>query len=399
MERARLAFERASAQVAELVDAASPHLVPLIRDARAAVAQQLAPALQRAQPHWDRATAQLDERLAPCRPWQLVLATALATGLALLLAQRVARHLRRATERGVMQWLFGAVRALPLLSSVFSAPVAKAMRDVAAKLATPGEETLFELPAKGSPAGPLLSTLRQRSHRDVMFSDGQSSASGTVYMANEAHKALLDQVGWWAGGLVRSLRCWLGPAGRGLRRCRKLGGRCQAQRLTSASLAARLLRSIVQLPPSSSPSPPKLAPPLLQAFCMFSYSNPLHADIFPSVRKMESEVIAMTAALLGGGLLGNRKVGGGGGRVSLWRLCQRRQMAAGSWSRAMHGSCRRRSINERGVGAWAAAQRRPCGATTASMTLVALMARALVCTIAASLHLQPPCSLRRCAAP
>ena len=30
---------------------------------------------------------------------------------------------------------------------------------------------------------------------------------------------------------------------------------------------------------------------------MFSYSNPLHADIFPSVRKMESEVVAMTAAL------------------------------------------------------------------------------------------------------
>jgi sphinganine-1-phosphate aldolase len=38
-----------------------------------------------------------------------------------------------------------------------------------------------------------------------------------------------------------------------------------------------------------------------EVYCLFSWSNPLHADIFPSVRQMEAEVIAMTAAMLHGG--------------------------------------------------------------------------------------------------
>ena len=42
------------------------------------------------------------------------------------------------------------------------------------------------------------------------------------------------------------------------------------------------------------------------AFELFSVSNPLHADVWPSVVKFEAEVIAMTAALLGGGEHGAR---------------------------------------------------------------------------------------------
>ena len=37
-----------------------------------------------------------------------------------------------------------------------------------------------------------------------------------------------------------------------------------------------------------------------RAFCLYSLTNPLHADVFPSLRKLESEVIAMTAHMLGG---------------------------------------------------------------------------------------------------
>ena len=33
---------------------------------------------------------------------------------------------------------------------------------------------------------------------------------------------------------------------------------------------------------------------------MFAATNPMHADVFPSVRKMETEVVAMTASMLGG---------------------------------------------------------------------------------------------------
>lgn len=40
---------------------------------------------------------------------------------------------------------------------------------------------------------------------------------------------------------------------------------------------------------------------LNEVYNMFSLTNPMHADVFPSVRKMEGEVVAMTASLLGGG--------------------------------------------------------------------------------------------------
>ena len=35
-------------------------------------------------------------------------------------------------------------------------------------------------------------------------------------------------------------------------------------------------------------------------YARFSHTNPMHADVFPSVRQMELEVLAMTAAMVGG---------------------------------------------------------------------------------------------------
>jgi sphinganine-1-phosphate aldolase len=39
---------------------------------------------------------------------------------------------------------------------------------------------------------------------------------------------------------------------------------------------------------------------LNEAYSMFSLSNPLHPDIFPSVKKFEAEVIRMTVSLMHG---------------------------------------------------------------------------------------------------
>jgi hypothetical protein len=41
-----------------------------------------------------------------------------------------------------------------------------------------------------------------------------------------------------------------------------------------------------------------------ETYCLFSLTNPLHGSVFPSVRQMEAEVVAMTAELLGGGPAG-----------------------------------------------------------------------------------------------
>ena len=37
-----------------------------------------------------------------------------------------------------------------------------------------------------------------------------------------------------------------------------------------------------------------------QAYAAFAHTNPMHADVFPSVRQMECETVAMVASLLGG---------------------------------------------------------------------------------------------------
>ena len=39
---------------------------------------------------------------------------------------------------------------------------------------------------------------------------------------------------------------------------------------------------------------------LLDAYGTFSHTNPLHTDVWPSMRQLESDVIAMTASMLGG---------------------------------------------------------------------------------------------------
>lgn len=47
-----------------------------------------------------------------------------------------------------------------------------------------------------------------------------------------------------------------------------------------------------------------------EAYTTFSSSNPMHADIFPAARRMEVEVVRMTASILGGGPLGEPGVCG-----------------------------------------------------------------------------------------
>jgi sphinganine-1-phosphate aldolase len=39
---------------------------------------------------------------------------------------------------------------------------------------------------------------------------------------------------------------------------------------------------------------------LSNTYAAFSHTNPLHGDVFPSVRRMEAEVVTMVAAMLGG---------------------------------------------------------------------------------------------------
>ena len=39
---------------------------------------------------------------------------------------------------------------------------------------------------------------------------------------------------------------------------------------------------------------------LNEVYASCAHTNPMHADVFPSIRRMELETVAMTAAMLGG---------------------------------------------------------------------------------------------------
>lgn len=74
-----------------------------------------------------------------------------------------------------------------------------------------------------------MKVARLQGKRDVVFEEGSSKVSGTLYLVGEEHCRLLNEV-----------------------------------------------------------------------YASFSHTNPMHADVFPSVRQMELEVVAMTASMLGG---------------------------------------------------------------------------------------------------
>lgn len=59
-----------------------------------------------------------------------------------------------------------------------------------------------------------------------------------------------------------------------------------------------------------------------QAYSMFSITNPLHPDVFPMIRKMESEVIAMTLQLFNGTSQQNCGVMTSGGTESILMACK-----------------------------------------------------------------------------
>lgn len=75
---------------------------------------------------------------------------------------------------------------------------------------------------------------------------------------------------------------------------------------------------------------------LNEIYKKFSITNPIHADVWPSVRKMEAEVVAMTASLLGGGPAGDPGVCGAmtsGGTESILTAVK----ASRDYAAAVHG--------------------------------------------------------------
>ncbi|KAF6262831.1 PLP-dependent transferase [Scenedesmus sp. NREL 46B-D3] len=173
--------------------------------------------------------AAVDALLSRYRPWQIALLAAGATLLLVAAAQTAAAKLERVRRQGVVNWACACIRAAPFIRGMLAKQKAKIAAKIAAGIQRDGL-SLAHLPKQGRPAKAVLELLKAKESRNVRVTPGTNSMSGVVYIKDEEHKQLLDNV-----------------------------------------------------------------------YCLFSWTNPLHADIFPSVRQMEAEVVAMTAAMLHGG--------------------------------------------------------------------------------------------------
>ena len=207
-------------------------------------------AYKRVEPHYTKASElsrkhvglywrSLDERFDAATPGHSKLQAALSAALVLLLAVWLLRSLfgwLLAKPRGTVAARGArALKALPGVRGQVEKQISSTLKAVQAKLDAkdPPAEKLLQLPPAGLDADSVLNELEARAENDLRYSDGESRASGTIYMTGDAHRDLLNDT-----------------------------------------------------------------------YCMFSQANPLHADLFPSIRRMEAEVLAMTADLLGGGAAG-----------------------------------------------------------------------------------------------
>lgn len=177
--------------------------------------------------------AHADYHLQGFAPWQLVLYTAVTVIVVLKLIHLGSEASEDVRQRGFVQAACDFGKSLPIIKGIVQRQQAKAIAQIRASLEEKpeaGHEPFKALPQQGCDPKDVLARLHHKEGKDVRFPEGQSTVSGTLYMAGQDHMQLMND-----------------------------------------------------------------------AYTSFAHTNPMHGDVFPSVRRMESEVVNMTASLLGGG--------------------------------------------------------------------------------------------------
>jgi hypothetical protein len=168
-------------------------------------------------------------------PIQVAVSAALVFFIAVWLLRSVFSWLLAKPKATIAQRSTRAIQSLPIIKGIVAkqrqASVDSAQAQIAEK--DPNVEALHSLPPAGLDVDSVMMELEERAVNDFRYADGESKASGAIYMSGDSHRDLLND-----------------------------------------------------------------------AYCMFSQANPMHTDLFPSVRRMEAEVVSMTANLLGGGRSG-----------------------------------------------------------------------------------------------
>ena len=189
----------------------------------------------------DQLRSAINTRASGYEAWQLLLIGSLVAYILQRVITAVLSARRTFVDKGFQQLVAGFLLDLPGLRGFVAKHQAATVAKLRASLQKKGKDdpTLLILPKQGLSAAQVTQQLAHKSRNDLKFAEGESKASGAVYLAGTAHQLLLNQI-----------------------------------------------------------------------YSQFSITNPMHSDMFPSVRQMEGEVVAMTASLLGGGPTGDPEVCG-----------------------------------------------------------------------------------------
>lgn len=213
-------------------------------------------------------------------------------------------------RQGVVQWACTCLRSAPFLRSLLAKEKAKIAAKISAGIKRDGLP-MARLPKQGRPAKAVLELLKAKESRNVRVAPGTNSMSGVVYIKG------VQQL---ASGSICAVLCvcivlyasdrlwdlpWQHATAGGSRRkgpeavllCCALHGGARSTRFSYTQHVCTL--SFADWPCAASDEEHKQL--MDDVYCLFSWTNPLHADIFPSVRQMEAEVVAMTASMLHGG--------------------------------------------------------------------------------------------------
>ncbi|KAH0623544.1 hypothetical protein JD844_006409 [Phrynosoma platyrhinos] len=206
----------------------------------------------------------VNEKCAGIEPWQLIAST-VATTLLLVWLHAFLFQPESLTSR-FKQWFFRFLRKLPIIGTEIRKHMNKTVDDMASSLSFLQDKKGYikTLPAKGLSQPEVLKMMKEyNAMGDVRWKDGR--VSGTVYSGEEKLTDLLVK----------------------LDSIDKIVQEQASINLALAPLIAEVREQMCDLA--------KLV------YEEFAWSNPLHPDIFPGLRKMEAEVVRMACTLFHGG--------------------------------------------------------------------------------------------------
>eukprot|EP01025_Chloroclados_australasicus_P026219 TRINITY_DN2604_c0_g1_i1.p1 TRINITY_DN2604_c0_g1~~TRINITY_DN2604_c0_g1_i1.p1 ORF type:complete len:606 (-),score=52.21 TRINITY_DN2604_c0_g1_i1:512-2329(-) len=215
----------------------------------------------------------VDEVLAKIRPSFLIFFTIICTLSVLLLTNLLVFYWHIIRRKGIRQLFFSTLRKIPIIRKEFEKQQSQVINKIKKQLKISdgnglSTETFVTFPEASKSPSEILSILRQRWGQDPPFKQQQRQQQYNEEVRGNRNKQVVLEENQLENQYEKVVYNSDGFDS-------KVSG--------TVYVASKELKQLLN-----------------EAYGMYSLSNPMHSDVFPSVRQIESEVVKMTSTLLGG---------------------------------------------------------------------------------------------------